>query len=308
MNPAPKRLLILGHGAMGHSMERLLAPHDLAIWDRDLETGEETAPLEAVATDRECVIFALPAKPHAELAERLAAVLPASAVCLSIAKGLDEAAHTPAEIFARIFAETGPRWGVIYGPMIARELQAGRPGFAVAASRWSSVFDMASDLFAASGLHLAASADVTGSSWAVILKNVYVPILGAADALSLGDNMRGFLYAEALAEMARLVATLGGEPATVYGLPGLADLVTSATSEASHHRRIGADLAAGRTDRMAASGVNIRGEGIHTLTLLQSKRPELLAQLPLAGCLLQMLDRPAQTADILDAYVRERLP
>lgn len=308
MNPAPKRVLILGYGAMGRSMEKLLAPHDLAVWDRDLTTGEETAPLESLATDRECVIFALPAKPHAELAERLLEVLPAGAVCLSIAKGLDEAARTPAEVFEQRLDRNGPRWGVMYGPMIARELQAGRPGFAVTATHWTDVFDAAAALFAGSGLHLAASADVIGSSWAVVLKNVYVPILGAADALSLGDNMRGFLYAEALAEMARLVDSLGGSAATVYGLPGLADLVTSAGSEASHHRQIGADLAAGRTDRMAASGANIRTEGVHTLQLLTARRPEILARLPLAQCLQKMLESPGRTAAILNDYVQERLP
>lgn len=308
MNPAPKRVLILGHGAMGQSMEKLLAAQDLVVWDRDLDTGEETAPLEAVATDRECVIFALPAKPHAELAERLLPVLPEQAVCLSIAKGLDESARTPAEIFAQCFADHGPAWGVLYGPMIARELQAGRPGFAVVASQRARVFETAAALFVGSALHLAASADVVGSSWAVILKNVYVPVLGAADALGLGDNMRGFLYAQALAEIAGLVNEQGGDAATVYGLPGLGDLVTSATSESSHHRQIGADLAAGRTDRMAATGVNIRGEGIHTLRLLESHRPELLEPLALARCLSAMLEAPERSRELLTEYARQCLP
>ena len=87
------------HGA---ALETLLSPrHDIAVWDRDLDRAWKPQPLEEAARDREVVVFAMPAKPHDELAGRLAACLEPGAVCLSIAKGLDERGRTPAQIFDR---------------------------------------------------------------------------------------------------------------------------------------------------------------------------------------------------------------
>jgi len=56
-----RRVLILGHGAMGRAFEMLLsARHDVVVWDRDLQTWVETQPLEDAAQQRDVVIFALP--------------------------------------------------------------------------------------------------------------------------------------------------------------------------------------------------------------------------------------------------------
>lgn len=300
------RVLILGHGAMGRSMETLLGPrHELEIWDRNLETWEENIPLEEAARERDAVLFTLPAKPHAELAERIRPQLAADCICLTIAKGLDDSARTPAEIFTEYLGGTVP-WGVLYGPMIARELQAGRPGFALLASRAARCLERGRELFAGSPLYLDASDDVIGASWSVILKNVYVPLIGAADGLELGDNMRGFLVAEILAEIDCIAAELGGRPGTAYSLAGLGDLVTTATSASSHHRRIGADLAAGRTDRMGASGANIRGEGIHTIRVLQERHRLDADTFPLLRLMRSVLETPDRIPALLQRHLAER--
>lgn len=300
------RVLIMGYGAMGRSMERLLAPrHELLVWERDLDTWEENIPLEAAARGRDAVLFTLPTKPHAELAARIRPHLAADAVCLSIAKGLDESARTPAEIFATEFGRAAG-WGVIYGPMIARELQAGKPGFALLASHDRGVYRRVRELFADSPLYLDYGDDVAGASWAVILKNVYVPLLGAADGLGLGDNMRGFLLADILAEIDCLAVELGGRPGTAYGVAGLGDLVTTATSASSHHRRIGEDLASGRTDRMAAAGANIRGEGIHTVHMLARHRRFEPGRYRLLALLQRILEEPQNIRPLMQSYLETR--
>jgi glycerol-3-phosphate dehydrogenase (NAD(P)+) len=188
-----KRVLILGHGAMGRAFEALLSPrHDVDIWDRDLQTGVETQPLESAAQGRDMVIFALPTHPHDELARRLASCLTNASVCLSIAKGLDEQARTPAQIFDRHF---GSRigWALLYGPMLARELQDGLSGFAMLASDQPRAIKAFAALFQHTPLRVEPIDDPCGAAWAAILKNVYVPLIGAADALSLGDYLSGLL-------------------------------------------------------------------------------------------------------------------
>ncbi len=298
-------VLILGRGAMGQVFQGLLEDRcRLHSWDRDPETGAETEPLESAAAGWQLVILAVPTAPHDELAARLADVLEPGAACVSIAKGLDGEGRTPARILERRLGRDHA-WGLLYGPMIAREMHEGRAGFAMAASEDAALRERLLDLFHGTPLHLAASEDVHGVAWAAILKNVYVPLVGAAEALELGDNMRGFLLTAILDELARIVAAMGGEAATAYGLAGLGDLVTTATSPASHHRRIGEELVRGETEALAATGANIRSEGVHTAHQVMAHRLFDPEAYPLFRLVLAFLERPQAFDALLQDYLHE---
>lgn len=289
-------VLVLGHGEMGRSMEYLLSGrHALTFWERNLEDGSENIPLEEVAAEKDFVIFALPAIPHAELTERIREYIPDHCVCLSIAKGLDEKGRTPAEILGGILGPAG-RFGMLYGPMIAEELRAGRPGFAELGTLQTDVFEQSRKLFAGAPLYLRHTTDVIGVSWAVILKNVYVPLLGAVEEAGLGDNARGFLASAALEEIARIVEVMGGRRATAYGLAGLGDLVTTATNAGSHHRQVGRDLVHCAPDDTCGTGVNIHSEGIHALTMVQRFGLLDLAPFPLMRLVRDIVNEPRDVA------------
>lgn len=293
------RVLVLGHGAMGRTMERLLGPrHEVAVWDRDLDTWKETVELESVAGECDFILFALPASPHEELAHRVAAVMRPDCICLTVAKGLDAHGRAPFEI---LDAEPGARhrYGVVCGPMIARDLQEGRAGFAMLGSTRAEVRERALGLFADTRLRLEPCDDVAGVSWAVILKNVYVPLIGAADELGLGDNVRGYLVCRILQELDTICRRLGGRAGTAYTVAGLGDLVTTATSETSHHRRIGADLANGRTDRMGITGANIRGEGVNALAMIERHGLLPIDEYPLMTLMRGMIAAPARAGECL---------
>lgn len=299
----PASILLLGHGAVGRAFEHLLGErHELAIWERDLDSWEETLDLESSVPGRDFIFFTLPTSPHEELARRIAPLAGPDCICLSIAKGLDDAGRPPAAIFDAELDAAQPR-GVIYGPMIARDLQQGRAGFAMLGSVDAAVYRRVAGLFADTPLHLAHSDDVIGCSWAVIAKNIYVPLIGAADALELGDNVRGFLVCAVLDELDAVCRAMGGRAGTAYTMAGLGDLVTTATSEASHHRRIGADLAAGSTEHLAGEGANIRSEGVHALAMVERHQLLDLDHYPLMQLMRNMLDEPARAAERLRAAI-----
>lgn len=309
-NDAGPDVLILGRGAMGSMFEALLEKTArVTTWDRDLETGRETGPLETLAAGSEVVILAVPATPHDELAGRLAGCLGAETLCLTIAKGLDEEGCTPADIFARHFGDTpdpGPAWAVIYGPMIADDLDRGRAGFALAAANRPAIAERARDLLGGGPLHLRPHRDPHGAAWAAILKNIYVPLIGMADELDLGDNMRGFLIAEALGELAAIVERLGGQPGTAYGLAGLADLVTTATSPDSHHRGIGQAIARDELDFEVDTGGNVRSEGVHAITQIRRHGLVEIADYPLLAFIAELLESPTDAEQRLDDWIRRR--
>lgn len=301
MTPGRSSVLILGHGEMGRAMESLLGPrHAPAVWEKNLDDGSESEPLEVAAEARQFLLFAVPAGPHAELLARIAPRLPRDCICLSVAKGLDAEGRTPAAVLARALGD-GHRFGLLYGPMIAEELAAGRPGFAEVATRYHAAFERIEALFAGSALQLRHSADVNGMSWCAVLKNVYVPLLGAAEGLELGDNTRGFLVTAVVEEMDRVVQAMGGRPGAAHGLAGLGDLVTTATSRGSHHRQVGIELARG------VRAAKLTGEGLHSIAMIRRFGLIDTGEFPLLRLMFQIVDEPRETGTRLRAALGDWL-
>ena len=254
------RVLILGHGKMGHAMEYLLSGrHDLRIWDVDGVQGRDTT-LENEVPWAQVVLFCLPVTPHHDIASRIAPYLAQDSLCLTIAKGLDEAGRTAAQVFEATLGAQH-RYGVVYGPMIADEIRMGQYAFADVVLSVMTDFEQIQQLYQHSTLICQQASDLHGRSWSVILKNLYAILFGVADELKLGKNMRGHLMVAAIAELSGIVQGFGGQAHTPYSYAGLGDLMTTGTSEDSHHHTLGRQLVRGEL-------ANISGEGVHTLQMV----------------------------------------
>ena len=255
-------VLILGYGEMGHAMEHLLLNrHRLDIWDIYSNDQFKPVVLEEAAAMADVLLFCLPVNPHRKIAQYIEPLLNKNCICLSIAKGLDENGQTAAQIFADVFKDK-ISFALLYGPMISEEIRANRPAFGQLGYLDYSVFERISDLFKGTNLYIEPSTDIPGISWSVILKNVYAMVFGMADELNLGDNMRGYLAVASLHELDSIVRKMGGAATSPFHLAGLGDLITTATSEDSHHHELGRKLARGETE-------GISGEGIHTLAMVE---------------------------------------
>lgn len=288
------QILILGYGEMGHAMEFLLRErHSLAIWERFPLSGFTSAKLEDSVPRAEIVLFCLPVNPHREVIRLIAPYLQKDSLCISIAKGLDEAGQTAAQIFSGNLP-AGQPYALLYGPMIAEEIRAGRHAFGQLGCLDVEIYRRVHSCFGHTKLHITHTADITGINWSVILKNIYAMAFGMADELKLGDNVRGYLTATALDEMRRIVQSLGGDVDSVYWLAGLGDLITTATSESSHHHELGRKLA--KTERR---DIDITGEGPHTLQMIDRHQLINVQNYPL----LRFIDKAArQPCDVPQAF------
>ena len=254
---------------MGQAFEFLLGKDKVNVWER--HTATET--LEEVSRNRRFIFFCVPASPVHGIARSIREQVSQDTVCISIAKGLDESAR-PAAMAMRDALGDRCAQGVIYGPMISEELRAGRPGFGNLAVSDAAAEAMVGEKFRASALRLQPNPDLVGLAWCAILKNVYAMAFGMADELALGVNMRGYLSVVAMQELSRLSVHFGGQPDTPFGLAGLGDLITTATSEDSHHHSLGRMLARGERD-------NLAGEGTHTLAMVREKQIIAIEDYPL---------------------------
>ncbi len=292
------RVLILGYGEMGHAMQYLLGKrHQLDIWDKYPTDNFQSAILEDVAPYADFVLFCLPTIPHREVAELLAPQLKKTCICLSIAKGLDENGQTASQIFADVFLSKLD-YVLLYGPMISEEIIAGRYAFAQLGSNTADNYNKVKQLFFNTNLYIEHTKDITGISWAVILKNVYAILFGIIDELQMGDNVRGYLAYVALQEINNIVSVLGGQKNNAYHLAGLADFITTVTSKDSHHHELGCMLAKGIS-------TGIEGEGIHTLEMINKYKLFNTSKYPLFYLIDNIIKQPNNLIKKIDNYLEQ---
>jgi glycerol-3-phosphate dehydrogenase (NAD(P)+) len=255
-----QRVLIVGYGEMGHAMQYLLQQHhDITVWHIDTPEGM-AVPLPQAAADQDFIILCIPTGPLYEVVTEFKSALQRETLVISISKGLDNKGRVAFDAISAALDPSTPSV-VIYGPMISEELRAGRPGFAQVGSTDPEWAQRTQALFAYSSLYLTPTSDTTGISWCAVLKNIYAMAFGMADELELGDNVRGYLATVTMQELAAISRQKGGTEAAPFGLAGLGDLLTTATSIDSHHHALGTQLARGERD-------DLKGEGTHTIKLI----------------------------------------
>jgi glycerol-3-phosphate dehydrogenase (NAD(P)+) len=290
------QVLVLGYGEMGHAMQFLLGDRvSLDIWEKFPRGAFRSADLEESVPRADLVVFCLPAAPHREVVTRILPLLKKDAICLSIAKGLDEDGATVAQVFAALLGDRQP-YALLYGPMISEEIRAGRFAFGQLGCSQPGVYARVAQPFAGTRLFIQPARDITGISWSVILKNVYAMAFGMADELRLGDNMRGYLAVAALHELDRIVQAMGGAASSPWHLAGLGDLITTATSTDSHHHELGRKLARGETD-------GIEGEGVHTLAMVTKHRLFDLPDYPLFDLIQGLVKDPRDAARRIECHI-----
>jgi len=140
--------------------------------------------------------------------------------------------------------------GALSGPTFADEVSRGVPSAIVLAlpAAYSDAKAQALQAqLASEKLRIYLSRDVIGTELCGALKNVLAIAAGLVDGLGLGYNARAALITRGLAEMARLVEALGGQPGTVMGLAGMGDLLLTATGPQSRNRTFGELVGKGQT-------------------------------------------------------------
>lgn len=258
-------------------------------------TSLKAVDLNDVAANADVILFCLPVNPHRKIAQQIAPLLKKNCISLSIAKGLDEAGQTAAQIFSDTFGSR-QYYALLYGPMISEEIRAGRYAFAQLGCRDNYIYETVHKQFDGTRLHIEHTLDIDGISWSVILKNVYAMVFGIADELKMGDNMRGYLAAASLRELNTIVLAMGGKANSPYYLAGLGDLITTATSEDSHHHELGRMLARGERK-------NIAGEGIHTLAMVAKHSLLKQTDYPLFSLIHDIVRDPRDITKRIDDYL-----
>jgi glycerol-3-phosphate dehydrogenase (NAD(P)+) len=280
------RVAMLGAGSWGTALTVLLADagHEVRVWDHDrphlaqidrdrenrkflpgiaLSRGIKVHPeLETALSGADACTFAVPSHALRSVARAVSAI-GGEALWVCATKGLELSTFDrPSQVLTESLP--GASVTALVGPSHAEEVARGVPTSVVAASEDEARAREVQRLFSTARFRVYTNTDVAGCEYGAALKNVIAIAAGVCDGLGYGDNTKGALLTRGLSEIARLGVALGGRRETFFGLTGMGDLVTTATSRHSRNRGLGERLGKGESlERITGSMVMV-AEGINT--------------------------------------------
>lgn len=187
---------------------------------------------------------------------------------------------------------------VLVGPSHAEEVSRGIPTSMVAAAARIEWAEAVQQAFFAPRFRVYAQDDLVGVELGSALKNVIALAAGVGDGLGYGDNTKGALLTRGLAEMSRLGTAAGARRETFFGLSGMGDLITTAISRHSRNRRVGEELARGRTLEVILAELGQVAEGVNTAPAARALAAEHGVETPITRevCALLFEGKSAQEA------------
>jgi glycerol-3-phosphate dehydrogenase (NAD(P)+) len=150
------------------------------------------------------------------------------------------------------------------GPCIANEVANRMPTTIVSASEIGDAAKLIQEVFTSPAFRVYTSSDPLGVQLGGALKNIIAIAAGIGDGLGFGTNAKSAVITRGIVEMTRFGVMLGAKPETFNGLSGIGDLITTCVSTHSRNRRVGEELAEGRTLDDILETMIMTAEGVPT--------------------------------------------
>ena len=303
---APERVAVVGGGAWGTTLSALFSTRGpTVLWARELEVVaslhehhenrlflpgitlpgsiEATTELDVAVEGADVVVVAVPAQHVRSVMACAGPWIPERALVVSVAKGIEAtSAKRMSEVLADVLPTIPPQAiGVLAGPNLAREVAGGHPSATTVAFTDPVAGATIQQRLAGPTFRVYTSTDVVGCEIGGAVKNVIAIAAGVADGLGCGMNTMAALVTRGLAELTRLGVALGGDPLTFLGLAGNGDLIATCASPLSRNRRVGHELAAGRSIDAILAGMSSVAEGVPTAPVIVDMARDHNVEMPI---------------------------
>lgn len=188
---------------------------------------------------------------------------------------------------------------VISGPTFAKELVMKMPTCAVIAGHNFDDMGAVQGFFNSPYMRIYRSNDVTGVELGGALKNIFAIAVGVLEGMGLGKNTQAALITRSVAEITRLVITLGGNPLTISGLSGIGDLILTCTGDLSRNRQVGIKLGKGEKISDILGGMLMVAEGVTTTKAAYDLSKKVGVEMPITETLYKVL---YENADVVESF------
>jgi len=265
-----------------------------------------TSSIEEAAATADVLVMAVPSHGFRSVLESAAEHVRPWVPVVSLVKGLERGSRLR---MTQVVEEVMPGHpaGVLSGPNLAREILNGYAAAAVVAMPDERVAMPLQGIFKAPLFRIYRSTDVLGAEVAGALKNVFAIAVGMSTGLGTGDNTRALVISRALAEMTRLGVAMGGDQLTFAGLAGMGDLLATCISPLSRNRRVGEELAKGRSLAEITEEMKMVAEGIKTSRVARELADEHEVDMPIVRQVDAVINEGRTPAEAYDGLLR-RVP
>jgi len=326
---------VIGGGSWGTALAKLLAEldHDVVIWCREPElctaintTRENpeylpgfplparlraTSDLGAAVTGAALLVAVTPSHALREVMERARPHVTGTPYLVSASKGIEDGTLARmSEVLLDVFGPAArSRIAALSGPSFAREVAAGMPTAVTTAAHDPATATAVQTIFRAATFRVYTAEDIVGVEIGGAVKNLIAIAAGISDGLGLGHSSRAALITRGVAEIARLVGKLGGNPRTVSGLSGVGDLVLTCTGDLSRNRTVGLRLGKGEKLADVVASMTMIAEGVHNSLTVCALAARAGVEMPIAEQVRLMLHagKPASEA-LIDLLRRSAKP
>lgn len=319
------QLTILGAGSYGTALAMVLGPRyeRVVLWSFERELAEQ---MEAHRENRkylegfrlppnvrvvsrladaleaaEVVLVAVPSMHVRSVFAHALAYLPPEAPIVSATKGVERGTSLRmSEVIAAVTRPKFPaRIAVLSGPSFAKELARGEPTLVAASAVDGALAARVQREFTGPTFRIYTNTDPVGTELGGALKNVIAIAAGVSSGLGLGSNAMAALLTRGLAELTRLAVSLGAQASTLSGLAGLGDLILTCTGDLSRNRRVGLELARGRTLAEIQEGMHMVAEGVeNTYSAVELARRQRIS-MPIAETMHAIFEQSKSPHDAL---------
>lgn len=316
---------VLGAGSWGTALAIVLADnkHDVRLWTHRTEQAkvinehhknekylDAPIPKEIVAysnlseavQDVDAVVIVVPTKAIREVCQSLNESLKgAKPLIIHASKGIEPV--TLKRVSQMIGEElTDFEYEditVLSGPSHAEEVAKRQPTTVTVSSLHIDKAEQAQNLFFNESFRVYTSTDLIGIELGGALKNIIALGAGITDGLGFGDNAKAALITRGLAEITRLGVSLGANPLTFLGLPGVGDLIVTCTSVHSRNWRAGNLLGKGHKLDEVLEEMGMVVEGVRTAKAAYQFAEKQNIQMPITKGIYQVLFEEREPEEVV---------
>lgn len=250
-----------------------------------------TSSIEEVSGS-DIIIVTVPAQKFRTLCEKLRRIDISTTDLILCMKGIEKGTGMRLSEIAREEGLKPRSLSVWVGPGHPQQFVKGVPSCMIIASHNENDSVRVSNLLGSNLIRFYRSRDVIGCEVGAATKNVIGIAAGMLDGLNL-SGLKGALMARAPQEVARLVAAMGGDWRSVYGLSHLGDYEATLFSPYSHNRMYGESVARG------TGGENLQlAEGVDTAKAVMLLADRCHVEMPITGTVRKVINNeiPAKEA------------
>lgn len=319
------KVAVLGAGSWGTALSIVLADngHDVRLWTHRKQQADAINTthknekyleimipqqikafydLEEAVADADAIVIVVPTKAIREVCKQLDGILKQSVTLIHASKGIEP------ESLKRVSQMISEEMNdyqyedivVLSGPSHAEEVAQRQPTTVTVSSINTTHAEIAQDLFINESFRVYTSTDLVGIELGGALKNIIALGAGISDGLGYGDNAKAALITRGLAEIARLGTSLGANPLSFLGLPGVGDLIVTCTSVHSRNWRAGNLLGKGKKLDEVLDQMGMVVEGVRTAKAAYQFAKEQQVEMPITTGIYEILFDDKNPKDVVE--------